>query len=69
MQEHAESFPAGFIPSNTTQQAVIAIKVYDIFLYEDDVDKKMRSPGSIDELIRAMITRCDEFEQRSDHGK
>lgn len=30
--DNAERFPAGFVPSNSTQLAVLAIKVYDVFL-------------------------------------
>lgn len=32
LRKHAERFPAGFVPSNPTQLAVLAIKVYDVFL-------------------------------------
>src|SRR6185369_1959526 len=33
LRDHAASFPPGFVPNNPTQQAVIAIKVYEVFLH------------------------------------
>lgn len=33
--EYADTFPAGFIPANLPQQAVFAIKVYEVFLSPD----------------------------------
>src|SRR5262245_49610577 len=32
LREHTKDFPPGFIPNNPTQQAVVAIKVYEVFL-------------------------------------
>ncbi|MEJ2055231.1 MAG: YkgJ family cysteine cluster protein [Calditrichaceae bacterium] len=32
LQEHKDSFPDGFVPSNVTQQAYMAIRVYTLFL-------------------------------------
>ncbi len=29
---HADYFPEGFVPNNTVQQAVLAVKVYEVFL-------------------------------------
>ncbi|NQT25705.1 YkgJ family cysteine cluster protein [candidate division KSB1 bacterium] len=40
IQEHAQCFPAGEIPGNPSQLAILAIKVYDVFLeYDDESDK------------------------------
>ena len=36
LREPAESFPSGFLPRNPTQQAVVAIKVYEVFRVEKD---------------------------------
>lgn len=32
INQYATHFPKGFIPSNTTQQAVMAIRIYEVFL-------------------------------------
>ena len=32
LQKNAKHFPEGFVPANTTQQAVLAIKVHEVFL-------------------------------------
>lgn len=32
LQSHADKFPVGFVPRNTTQQALLAIKVHKVFL-------------------------------------
>ena len=40
LQEHKEIFPAAFVPSNSTQLAVLAIEVYDVFLkYNEEYGK------------------------------
>jgi hypothetical protein len=40
IQDHAECFPPGFIPGNSPQQAVLAIKVYKVFLNLNGETKK-----------------------------
>ena len=44
LQEKAKLFPTGFIPANNTQLAILAIKVYEVFIGEDwrgRVDEKI----------------------------
>ncbi len=36
LQVHPEGFPEGFLPSNPSQIAILAIKAYDVFLEETD---------------------------------
>ncbi len=46
LREHAECFPAGFVPSNTTRQAVLALMVYEVFL---DFTNEPGNAGDVDQ--------------------
>jgi uncharacterized protein len=64
INEYAGCFPAGFIPSNTPQQALIAIKIYDVFLdLIDDTGKDVHLNPD-DELIKAIIDAYERFEKK-----
>ncbi len=54
IQEHAECFPGGKIPKTASQLAILAIKVYDIFL-----KKQWKSDKAIAE---AVVTACIQFD-------
>jgi Fe-S-cluster containining protein len=57
--EHAECFPAG-VPSTSSQLAIVAIKVYDIFLkYNSEFDKSERADI---EVAKAIMEANDNFE-------
>jgi len=67
LREHAECFPPGVIPSNSTRLAVFAIKVYDVFLkYNDKAGKIKRVPPDI-EVAKAIMKAKEKFESR--HAK
>lgn len=55
LREREELFPDGVVPSNSTQLAVLAIKVFDVFL---EHDKRLRRSGSVSsdlDLVKAVI--------------
>ena len=64
LREHAECFPAGVVPSNSTQLAILAIKVYDVFLkYNDESGKTGRVSPDI-EVAKAIMEANENFEAR-----
>lgn len=66
LQEHAECFPAGAAPSNPSQLAILAIKVYDVFLkYISESGKAKRKPSDL-EIAKAIVAANEKFEDRHD---
>ena len=66
LRERAECFPAGFVPSNSTQLAILAIKVYDVFLkYTDESGETGRVPPDL-EIAKAIIEASEKFAARHD---
>jgi len=66
LRERAECFPAGVVPSNSTQLAILAIKVYDVFLkYSDESGKTGRVPPDL-EVVKAVIEANEKLEARHD---
>jgi len=62
IREHAECFPGGAIPSNPSQLAILAIKVYAVFLEnEGEVTGAGRVSADI-EVARAIVAACDKFD-------
>lgn len=62
LREHADCFPDGFVPSNPTQLAVLAIKVYAVFVnYPDASDSVGRTPLDV-ELAEAVMEKMRQFE-------
>ena len=58
LREHAARFPAAFVPGNPAQVAVLAIKVYEVFLDG--------ARAATDEaVIRAVIEKAREFDSRT----
>lgn len=63
LQNHAERFPVSFVPGNRTQQAVLAIRVYEVFLdvaggsenavHEDHAQKLAEAVVAIHEKFKA----------------
>lgn len=59
LKDHPDCFPAGFIPRNSTQLAILAIKVYDVFLKTDPNHGKAQT--SDEELTQAVLKSYEEF--------
>jgi hypothetical protein len=64
LQEHAESFPAGFVPGNPTQQAVVAIKVYKVFLNLTKTSEKSKDAALTRDMIEAILAAYERFGTR-----
>ncbi len=64
LRERADCFPAGVIPRNSTQLAILAIKVYDVFLkYNDESNKTGRIPPDL-EVVKAVMKAIEKFEAK-----
>ncbi len=64
LREHADCFPEGVVPSNPTQLAILAIKVYEVFVsYSDASDGSSRAPTDL-EVAKAVIEKKRQFEAR-----
>jgi uncharacterized protein len=61
LSDHAERFPAGFIPSNTTQRAVLAIKVYEVFLDSANIPQNDERPDHIQEIVKKVVAAHERF--------
>ena len=60
--ERAECFPIDALPSNETQLAIIAIKVYDVFYsYFDESSQTWQVPSDV-EVVKAIMETIDKFE-------
>ncbi len=62
MRERAACFPAGAIPGNVTQLAILAIKVYSVFLKYIDESGKIKRISSDSELAKAIMKANAKFE-------
>ena len=62
LSEQTECFPAGFVPGNTTQQAVLAIKVYDVFLNITNKSDNSEHEDLNHEIAEAVIAAYEKFE-------
>jgi uncharacterized protein len=62
IREHAKAFPAAKTPDNPSQLAVLAIKVYDVFLKKDIQSIKTTSASSDAEIADAIIKACAKFD-------
>ncbi len=60
LQEHPDCFPAGFVPNNPTQQAVLAIEVYQVFL--NKTPDTAESGDQSRQIARAMVAARQKFE-------
>lgn len=54
LDQHASEFPDGFVPSNSTQQAVLAIRSYEVFLDLGNED----APRNAESTVEAVVTLC-----------
>ena len=62
ISEHAECFPGGKIPANPSQLAILAIKVYDVFLKNDGESAKTGRASSDTEIANAIVEACRKFD-------
>jgi len=61
-REHAESFPAGFLPNNPIQQAAVALKVYEVFLPSTQESNHGEHAALTHEIVEAIIAAYERFE-------
>lgn len=62
IREHAECFPGGAVPSNPSQLAILAIKVYDVFLKcTVELGKTVRI-STDNEIAKAIMDANEKFE-------
>lgn len=61
LREHAASFPPGFIPTNPTQQAVVAIKVYEVFLHATREAETGEHAAHNHDLVEAILAAYERF--------
>jgi uncharacterized protein len=57
IREHAQCFPGGAVPTNPSQLAILALKVYKVFLRRDDMP-----PDS--EVAKEVVQANERFESR-----
>lgn len=62
IQQRAACFPSGVIPNNTTQLAILAIKVYDVFLNYRDLSGNTGENISDLEIAQAVVAANAQFE-------
>ncbi|MGE5604260.1 MAG: YkgJ family cysteine cluster protein [Bacteroidota bacterium] len=64
LQTHATSFPTGVVPPNSTQLAILAIKVYDVFLKQREEADQTKEVSSDIEMVKAIMEANEKFEAR-----
>jgi len=65
LQEHASSFPEGRVPHNPTELAILAIKVYDVFLRKRRSVNAAGSALSNADIAKAIVDQSKEFDARA----
>ncbi len=61
LREHTDCFPAGVVPNNPSQLAILAIKVYDVFLkINEEISRTGCSPQD-SEVAQAIMAAQDKF--------
>jgi Fe-S-cluster containining protein len=69
LRERKECFPAGVVPSDSTQLAILAIKVYDVFLKPNDGSGKAGRVSRDCKIAEAVRKANERFEARRDVPK
>ncbi len=64
LRERAECFPGGAVPSNPSQLAILAIKVYKVFLKQNDDSGKTGHVSPDIEAAKAIMEANEKFEAR-----
>ncbi len=66
LRARAECFPGGAVPDNPAQVAVLAIKVYDVFLERHDESGEAGHAPSDAEVAKAVVAANEAFEAGRD---
>jgi len=69
LREHAECFPGGAVPGDPAQVAILALKVYDVFLKDKDESGATGRGSSDHDIASAVVEANEEFEARRDAGR
>lgn len=64
--KNENEFPPEFVPKNALQKAVLAVKVYEVFLKFIHDPGKVNSPDQQQEIIGLVIDSCKRFGNRKD---
>ncbi|KNZ40945.1 YkgJ family cysteine cluster protein [Acetobacterium bakii] len=64
IKEHAACFPQGAIPHNPSQLAILSIKVYAVFLKDDNGSAEAEKVSADAEIAQAIIKANEAFEAR-----
>ena len=63
LREHADQFPEGFIPTASTQLAVLAVQVHDVFLSIGEAEgTNEKTPSHAEIVLAVMQTLTNESE-------
>ncbi|MFC1569310.1 YkgJ family cysteine cluster protein [bacterium] len=65
LMNHCDCFPDNFIPKNTTQQAVLAIKVYKVFLNLSNEHENADHADGYLKIAKVVMKAFEEFERGS----
>ena len=69
LRERADCFPAGVVPGNPTQLAILAIKVHEVFLKDDEESGETgRNPPDLD-VAKAVMEAMEKLGARNDEPK
>jgi hypothetical protein len=66
LQEHAVCFPGGAVPGDPAHVAILAIRVYDVFLRNNDESGKTGRVSPDPEVAKAVMEADEKFEARRD---
>lgn len=61
IREHAACFPNGAIPAKASQLAILAIKVYDLFLRKSRSSSKSKRVADDKKMVRSVIEANERF--------
>ncbi len=62
LDEYKRSFPSGFVPANPIQKAVLAVKIYKMFLRNIARPHKKQAPERIKEIVDDIMAEYEGFE-------
>jgi uncharacterized protein len=62
IRDCGECFPAEFVPGNTTQQAVLAIKVYEVFMPSVNGSRNNEPTDQCHEIVKTIMAAYERFE-------
>jgi Fe-S-cluster containining protein len=66
LKEHAEWLPAGVVPGDSTQLAILALEVGDVFARHEDEPGKTGRATSDRDVAKAVVEAREKFEAGSD---